>query len=195
MIILKVCKNVAVTKLSDVYNYFVESCKNKQKYNGDNDNQSSKLTSEETEENQNSQGPNESETSPPSPPNEISTSLINRISDYLKTLLELRKILRCTRSFERTVPLENRYGANRQRTLLATEVSGDFEPLARLLAAAQGDNANADLNNEEEHRQTVVVNVNFSNYLKFAIFLLAVNTLIFFKLLIWDHLTNIQLFF
>lgn len=128
-------------------------------------------------------------------PNEFATSVINRMSDYLKSILELRRILRCTRTFERAVPVENRYGTRYPRMFVAGEVSNEFEPLARLFDAQGDNNSSLNQNINNEQRQVVVVNVHFSNYLKFAIFLLAVNTIIFFKLLIWDHMANVQLLF
>lgn len=128
--------------------------------------------------------------------NEFATSVINRMSDYLRSLLELRRILRCTRSVERALPVENRYGTRYgPRMFVTSEVSDEFEPLARLFDAQGDHDTSFQQRNVNEQRQTVVVNVHFSNYLKFAIFLLAVNTIIFFKLLIWDHLTDIQLLF
>lgn len=125
---------------------------------------------------------------------EFATSVINRMSDYLTSILELRRILRCARTSERTLPVENRYATRYPRMIVASEVPNEFEPLARFFDA-QGDNySSLDQNTNIEQRQIVVVNVHFSNYLKFAIFLLAVNTIIFFKLLVWDHLVNVQLF-
>lgn len=90
------------------------------------------------------------------------------------------------------IPVENRYAAGRRRVFLASEVPAELEDLAYLLGA-QGDGSL--VGNDQEQRATnIVVNVSFSHYLKLAILLLTVNTLVFFKLLVWDHLPSFLLF-
>lgn len=119
---------------------------------------------------------------------ESTRSVIERMSECLWNALEIRNLLRTSRSLERMIPVENRYAAGRRRVFLASEVPAELEDLAYLLGA-QGDGSLVG-NDRDERATNIVVNVSFAHYLKLAILLLTINTLVFFKLLVWDHLPS-----